>query len=208
VTFTIDELAEAVRADDMPLVSRILDAQPDLVRTDMAYENEHQLLHYAVYNRLPEMTRLLMQRGADARKGVLPHRVATTALVIAQDRGYDEIVAIVEEEENLRTAGARTDPQIALQRDLMKAFDRNDEGGILRLIEAHPSLIETHRRPLHAAACKAMERLAGWLVDRGYNVNGEHGEDWKPLDMAGRMCAVLLAGARAKNSNVASATWG
>jgi Ankyrin repeat len=99
-TFTVDQLADAVKAHDADRVRQILDAQPDLVRTDMAYENEHQVLHYAVYNRSPEMVRLLMQRGADANKGVWPHRAATTACVIARDRDYDDIVAIIEEEEN------------------------------------------------------------------------------------------------------------
>src|SRR5215470_16162647 len=102
-TFTVDQLAEAVKINDADRVRQILDAQPDLVRTDMAYENEHQVLHYAVYARLPEMVRLLMQRGADENKGVWPHRPATTALVIAKDRGYDEIVPIIEEKDNLRT---------------------------------------------------------------------------------------------------------
>jgi hypothetical protein len=50
-TFTVDQLADAVKANDAGRVRQILDAQPDLVRTDMAYENEHQVLHYAVYNR-------------------------------------------------------------------------------------------------------------------------------------------------------------
>src|SRR5215469_18543933 len=118
-TFTVDQLADAVKADDADRVRQILGAQPDLVRTDMAYENEHQVLHYAVYNRLPEMVRLLMQRGADARKGVWPHRAATTALVIARDRGYDEIVTIIEEEENLRNTQRQPDPKAAAREQLM-----------------------------------------------------------------------------------------
>jgi hypothetical protein len=51
-TVTVDQLADAVKANDRDRVRQILDAQPDLVRTDMAYENEHQVLHYAVYARL------------------------------------------------------------------------------------------------------------------------------------------------------------
>ena len=125
-TFTIDQLAEATKANDADRVRQILDAKPDLVRTDMAYENEHQVLHYAVYARLPEMVRLLMQRGADARKGVWPHRAATTSLVIARDRGYDEIVTIIEEEENLRNTQPQPDPKSTSRGQLMKAFDRND----------------------------------------------------------------------------------
>src|SRR5215471_10596877 len=117
-TFTADQLAEAAKANDTDRVSQILDAQPDLVRTDMAYENEHQALHYAVYARLPEMVRLLMRRGADARKGVWPHRTATAALIIARDRGYDEIVTIIEEEENLRITQPQPDPKAAAREQL------------------------------------------------------------------------------------------
>jgi hypothetical protein len=40
-TFTVGQLAEAINANDADRARQILDAQPDLVRTDMAYENEH-----------------------------------------------------------------------------------------------------------------------------------------------------------------------
>ena len=143
-TVTVEQLADAVKANDRDRVRQILDARPDLIRTDMAYENEHQVLHYAVYARLPEMVRLLMQRGANARKGVWPHRAATTAFVIAGDRDSNEIVAIIEEEENLRQAQAPADPNSAARQELMRAFDRNDEGAILRILDADPSLIEAH----------------------------------------------------------------
>jgi hypothetical protein len=182
-TFTVDQLAEAVKANDAVRVRQILDAQPDLVRTDMAYENEHQVLHYAVYARLPEMVRLLMQRRADARKGVWPHRAATTALVIAQDRGYDEIVAIIEQEESLRKAQAQPDPKAAARQELMKKLDELDEEAILQIVNADPSVIMEHPWRLHAAGCKGFERLAAWLLDRGDDVNSLRG-DRTPLDMA------------------------
>ncbi|HEY7336249.1 MAG TPA: hypothetical protein VH639_15270 [Bryobacteraceae bacterium] len=182
-TFTVDQLAEATKGNDTDRVRQILDAQPELVRTDMAYENEHQVLHYAVYARLPEMVRLLMQRGADARKGVWPHRAATAPLVIARDRGYDEIVTVIEEEENLRKAQPQPDPKYPAQEQLMKAFDRNDEDAILRVLEADAPPIEAYPWQLHAAACKGFERLAAWLLDHGYNVNSRRG-DRTPLEMA------------------------
>src|SRR5579863_1189021 len=97
--FTVTQLADAVRADDLERVRSIVEVRPALVATDMAYEDEQQVLHFAVYNRSPEMVRFLMQHGANARKGVWPHRDATTALTIARERGYDEIVAIIEDEE-------------------------------------------------------------------------------------------------------------
>jgi hypothetical protein len=46
--------------------------------------------------------RLLMEAGADARKGIFPHRDATSALVIASDRQYSDVVAVIEEEERQR----------------------------------------------------------------------------------------------------------
>ena len=197
-TVTVDQLADAVKANDRDRVRQILDAQPDLVRTDMAYEDEHQVLHYAVYARLPEMVRLLMQRGANARKGVWPHRAATTALVIAGDRGYDEIVAIIKEEEDLWKAQARPDPKATAREELMKAFEQNDEDAILRMLEADPSLIEAHPRPLHAAACKSMVRLASWLLDHGYDVNRRSGDYGPPLDMTAG-CAPYFSFDRARN---------
>jgi hypothetical protein len=106
------------------------------------------------------MVRLLMQRGADARKGVWPHRAATTAFVVARDRDYQEIVAIIEEEENRRNLNAPAGADAKAREELMHGFDRNDEDGILRLLAADPSLIEAHDWALHAAACKSMQRLA------------------------------------------------
>jgi ankyrin repeat protein len=145
----------------------------------MAYEDEHQVLHYAVYNRSPDMVRLLMQHGANARKGVWPHREATTALTIATERGYDEIVAIIREEERRREARKPSAPQA--NAELMQAFERGDEDRVLAMLEADPTLIQAHRRPLHMAAYRFWERLAVWLLDRGYDVNQREG-DWTPLD--------------------------
>jgi hypothetical protein len=39
-----------------------------------------------------------MQQGADAGKGIWPHREATAPYTLAVERGYDEIVAIIKEE--------------------------------------------------------------------------------------------------------------
>ena len=196
-TFTVDQLADAVKANDCDRVRHILAAQPDLVRTDMAYENEHQVLHYAVYAHLPEMVRLLMQGGANARKGVWPHRAATTAFVVASDRNYDEIVAIIEEE-NRRNLNAPADAYAKAQRQLLQAFDRHDEDGILGLLAADPSLIETHDWALHAAACKSMQGLAAWLLDHGYNVNQRRGDAGPPIDFTAG-CAPYFSFERARN---------
>ena len=51
-----------------------------------------------------------MAHGANAREGVYPYREATTAHSIAAQRGYEEIVRIIDEAEQYRInrlAGAR-----------------------------------------------------------------------------------------------------
>jgi ankyrin repeat protein len=108
---TVARLADAVRARDAARVSAMLKLRPELVNMELAENDERTALHFAVLGRSAEIVRLLMQGGANARKGVYPHRAATTALTIATDRGYDEIVAVIREEERLRTE--RTGPSQA-----------------------------------------------------------------------------------------------
>ena len=89
---TVKRLLEAVRASDLERVRAMLRLRPELVNMGVGGD-EHRAIHYAVVNRSPEMTRLLMQHGADARWGIYPHREATTAFTLVSDRGYDDIVA-------------------------------------------------------------------------------------------------------------------
>jgi hypothetical protein len=99
---TVGDLAEAVRSGDLAAVRSALDARPELVNMDAAEHDERRSIHYAVLTRSADMVRLLMQCGADARRGVWPHRAATSALALATARGYDDIVAIVTAEEQRR----------------------------------------------------------------------------------------------------------
>jgi hypothetical protein len=70
-------------------------------------QDERRALHYAVLDRSAGMTRVLMRHGADARAGIYPHREATTPLTLAEERGYDDIVAIIAKRNN---AGVRRTP--------------------------------------------------------------------------------------------------
>jgi len=103
---TLIALVDAVRAGDVAQAGAMLEARPELVHLDMAEHDEHRALHYAVLQRAPEMVRLLMAHGADARKGIYPYRDATSALAIATDRGYAEIAAIIVDEEQRRSASS------------------------------------------------------------------------------------------------------
>ena len=110
---TIRRLADAVRANDSREVEAMLHARPELADMAMSYGDEHRAIHFAVMNRSPEMVRLLMRHGADARAGIDPHRAATAAWTLAKERGFDEIVAIIEEEEAPRAARPEPEPEEA-----------------------------------------------------------------------------------------------
>jgi len=99
---TVRRLADAVREDDLPRVRAMLKARPELADLTMSYGDEHRAIHFAVMKRSPAVVRLLMQSGANAREGIHPHRDATDAWTMAKERGYEEIVAIIEEEEQRR----------------------------------------------------------------------------------------------------------
>jgi len=101
---TIRRVVEAVSAGDIALVRTMLKARPELANMTVSYGDEHRAIHYAVMNRWPEIIRMLMQNSADARAGIHPHRDATSAWTLAHERGYHEIVAIIEEEEDRRGA--------------------------------------------------------------------------------------------------------
>ncbi len=186
----VRELAEAVKAGDMARVRVLLNARPELVGMDMAENNEHRALHYAVLRHDPQMVRLLMEAGSDARKGIWPHRDATSALAIAKDREYHELVAVIEEEERLRREemscpNATISP---VQEQINAAISRGDNATAMRLLEADGSLIQACDRegatPLHIAAEAGNEHILAWLLDRRANVRKEDIHGWTALDRA------------------------
>ena len=191
---TVQRLAEAVRAGDLREVRAMLQARPELAAMDMAENNEHRALHYAVFARSPEMVRILMQHGANARQGIYPHRGATTPHTIAAERGYHEIVAIIEEEEARRRGTATPAPD-----ELTKLIVDGDEGQALAMLEGDPALVGARNRegwsPLHVAAVTSRERLAEWLLAHGADVNARGPRGLTPLDRA--------AGAGSKGQPVA-----
>src|SRR5437016_12687425 len=141
---TVKRLAELVRAGDLTQVRAMLKARPELVNMEMSYGDEHRPLHYAVMNRSPEMARLLMQHGADARRGIHPHRDATTALTIAVERGYDEIVAIIQAEEQRRreAMSASNTTVTSLQDELSEAIARGDQARAIAMLDADPARVQ------------------------------------------------------------------
>ena len=141
---TVRRLVEAVRAGDADTVRAMTARRPEIVNLDVAENDEHQALHHAVLTRQPDLVRLLMQLGAEPRKGIYPHRQATTALALARERGHDELVAIILEEERKRPRSAMA---AVLEHDvpaLNAAVEQNDETAIIEHSTPIPAS-STHR---------------------------------------------------------------
>ncbi|HXN72664.1 MAG TPA: ankyrin repeat domain-containing protein [Candidatus Acidoferrales bacterium] len=198
----IASLAEAVQAGDAARVRILLNARPELVAMDMAGNDEHRVLHYAVLRRDAAMVKLLMEAGADARKGIYPHRDATSALAIAKDREYTDIVAIIEEEEQLRRAemscpNATISPT---QDQINQAISKGDNAAAICLLQADGSLIQACDReggtPLHVAAQAANEEMVPWLLNRRAQVRKQDLHGLTPLDRAALAADPRNAGAK------------
>jgi len=183
-------LAEAVNTGDLATVRKLIKSRPELVGMDMAENDEHRALHYAVLRRDPAMVRLLMQAGADARKGIYPHRDATTAFAFARDREFPEIVAIMEEEEQKRrqTASCPNASVSPVQEQINQAIGAGDTESAIALLAADPALIRACDRngatPLHAAAQAGSDEMVAWLLARGADPHHPDIQSLTPLDRA------------------------
>jgi ankyrin repeat protein len=160
----------AAEAGDVAAVRRIAKARPNLI-------NQHgkfgSALHCAVQRRNEELTRVLMQLGADARTGIYPHGDATSAYTIAVDREYSEIVTVIEHAEENRHARANDEgPATSAAVDtLRQAIVEGRAAEAIAMMEADPALIGACDvygvTPLHLAAWRHDPALVSWLLDHG-----------------------------------------
>lgn len=65
---TIRRLVEAVSNGAIERVRAMLKTRPELANMTVSYGDEHRAIHYAVMQRQPEITRLLMRKGATRRR--------------------------------------------------------------------------------------------------------------------------------------------
>src|SRR5262249_23068361 len=112
----------------------------------------------------------------------------TSPLTIAIERGYDEIVAAIKEEER-RQREARSGVNDAPAPDeLFQTIASGDDERAIALIEANPALIQSCNpegwTPLHAASRQLNERIVAWLLDHGADVTRQGRNGWTALDAA------------------------
>lgn len=190
---TTARLHEAVQNGDLGAARALLARRPeivDLMRGGPA-GFEIRALHVAVMKRDVEMTRLLLEAGADTRAGIWPNRDATGPLTIAAERGYDEIVAMIVAQEETR--GARANPFDFGFRRLQHAMMTGGEEAVIAVFESEPALADVcppdGLTMLHRAAGQGTLMVAKWLLDHGADVNRKSREGWTPLDFAAWECA-------------------
>ena len=176
----------AAEQGDLPAIRALVAARPDLVRLDRAENDEHTALHCAVLNRDLACTRFLLEAGADPHKGIYPHRDATSPLTLAEDRGYDDLVALIRGELDRRAAQAGADPERGDELfDLVRAGDLD---GVKRLLEASPERIAEvdaqGGKPLHAAAAEADLTMVRYLAARDTRPSEPDAAGLTPLDRA------------------------
>lgn len=187
---TMPKFIEAVKAGHLREVQTMLASRPELVGMDMAENDEHRGLHYAVLRRDLPMVRLLMKAGADARKGIFPHRDATSALTLARERGYHELVSVIEEQElQRRKVMGCPNPTVSAEQDqISAAIAIGDNETAICLLEQDPWLIlacgSDGRTPLHVAAEETNAELVAWLLERGANVRRRDLNGLPALDRA------------------------
>ena len=160
---TDQRLVAAVRARDLEQVCAMLEARPELSGRSGA-------LHVAVIERAPELVRVLIQHGANARVGIYPHRDATSPLTIATEREYDDIIAIIHEEEQRRQRRRRGVG--APNNELFEAIRAGNDERALALMESDPALIRARHpvfdwTPLLLAAQTLNVQLVARLLNQG-----------------------------------------
>ena len=192
---TTKRLHEAVKKGDLGEVRALLARRPEIV--DLLHGGpsgfEIRAIHIAVMARDLEMTRLLLEAGADTRGGIWPNRDATSPRTIAEERGYDEIVALMaahEKKRGARSGGALGDGM----RRLRDAMMTGGEEAVIAVFESEPGLAgmcpPDGVTMLHRAAEYGSLRVAKWLLDHGADVNKKSQPDfWRregqtPLEYA------------------------
>ncbi len=171
----LQRLIEAVQNGDVAQASALLQEQPELAHLTVSYGDEHRAIHFAVMHRQPEIVRLLLRHGADARAGIHPHRRATSAYTLASERGFDEIVAIIEEEERRQPEAPAPQEPPQAQDDALRATVAQGDLPTLRSLHAqgklHNPISSDDGGLLTVAVRHSHPDILRFLLDCGFDPN-------------------------------------
>jgi ankyrin repeat protein len=181
---TAAKLHEAAESGDLKTARELLTRRPEIV--DLG-RGEMRAVHMAVLKRDLEMTKLLLEFGADPDGGIWPKRDATSPYTLARERGYEEIVDVLRAAREKRGARGPNGPSEAV-RKCQQAFQSGSEEALVAVFDQHPELADLcpadGRTMLHQAAGLGALRWMKWLLERGADVERKSQQGWTPLDYA------------------------
>jgi ankyrin repeat protein len=179
---TAAKLHEAVESGDLETTRQLLLRRPEIV--DLG-RGEMRAVHMAVLRRNLDMTKLLLEFGANPDGGIWPHREATSPYVIARDRGYEEIVDVLDMIRRQRGARGPKGPTEAA-RKLQRAYQSGSDEAMVAVFDEHPDLAEmcpsNGLTLLHQMAGYGALAVMKWLLAHGADVNRKCEQGWTPLD--------------------------
>jgi ankyrin repeat protein len=188
---TVRRLVDSISSGDLHSVQAMLKLRPELATMSLSEGDERQPLHFAVLARRADMTRFLMRHGADPRCGVYPHRDATSALTLATERGYNDVVEVIRQEERQSTRTLSSDhSRPPLPPEAMEALARHDQAWMIRFLEENPALQKVNFQhalmtPLHSATAMLWDDVIMWLLDHGADINARVDGGPSPLEIVG-----------------------
>ena len=185
---TVTRLSEAVSAGDLASVQSMLGARPELVHMDMAEDDEHRALHYAVLHRRPQMVRLLMQLarlspghlaspGCHARSRLPPTWLPTTRRHHPSERCGSVAKT------RLLNAGACDSWPLFTAATIMRLSCSFAAAPL-----SPPPQSADWMTALHWAAANLWKQLGAWLLERGANAQARTAAGHTVLDVVGCGC--------------------
>src|ERR1051326_1132330 len=169
------DLFNACVAGDLPVVQRLVDAAPSLVRGQHAYRTP---LYFAVRENRIDVAAFLLERGADPFGLV----VYDSLLDICRDRGYTEL------EKLLEAWFATTLGASASGEAVATAIRERDLEKVRSLLDASPELVHAgdgrSNQPIHWAAMTRQLDVVDELLARGADVNAARADGARPIQLA------------------------
>ncbi len=171
------QILTACHDGELDTVRELLDENPELISCEYNYT---QPIHFAVREGHLELTKFLLDRGAD-----VAYRTPSfqdSLLTMACDREYLELADLIEQ-----TLAARFQP-VARSSEVLEATAAGDARTIVELLDSDPAEVnatnESGHTALHIACDNCRFDIVRILVERGADVDADLGDGVRPIHRA------------------------